>query len=276
MLALEAKAVAALAELPPVEEREHLRAHLAELVRAQALYGRAPLAALPRVEGDVKVIASISRADRIDDAAIDAFVRALDGARKSVVLTSPYFVITPRLLHALEQAARRHVDITLLTNSPISSDNAASQALFLDTWPEIEARVPTLRIFAKATPHLLHRKSAAFDDALAFAGTFNIDPFSMHINSEMVVAVWSQDLNRAVRAEADRLLATGDFVEYRIVRDDHGKPRRYSSRHPRSGQPVVAYGPRDHVPHGQIDGLVALRELMLSTRGAWDFQVFTP
>lgn len=275
MLALEAKAVGALPTLPAGGEREHLRVHLAELVRARALHGQAPLAPLARHEGELKVVASASRADKLDDAAVDAFVRALGGARKDVVMTSPYFVITPRILRALEQASRRGVSITLLTNSPLSSDNPVSQALFLDSWPEIEARVPTLRIFAKKTPHLLHRKSAVFDDGLTFAGTFNIDPFSMHINSEMVVAIWSEELNRQMRGEMDALLESGEFVEYRIVRDAKGKARRYPSRHPRAGQPVVEFGPRDHVPHQTINGLIGMRELLYTFRGAWDFEVFT-
>lgn len=274
MLALEAKALAVLPGVPVAAEREHLRLHLAELVRAQAVWGKAPLRPVPRHEGELKVVASSSRADKLDDAAMDAFARALGGARRNVTLTSPYFVITPRLLRALEQASRRGVAITLLTNSPVSSDNPVSQALFLDTWPEIEARVPTLRIFAKKTPHLLHRKTAVFDDGLTFAGTFNVDPFSMHINSEMVVAVWSEAFNQQMRTEMDRLLESGEFVEYRIVRDDKGKPRRYASRHPRAGKPVVAYGPRDHVPQQDIRGLVVLRELLLASRGAWDFEVF--
>lgn len=271
--ALEAAALAALAAPPEPAELEQVRLHLGDLVRAQAIWGKAPLAAQPRDEGEVKVVASASRADEVDDAAVDAFVRALAGARRDVVLVSPYFVITPRLQRALQQAARRGVTITLLTNSPLSSDNPVAEALMLDTWPIVEARVPTLRIFAKRTRHLLHRKLAMFDDALSFTGTFNLDPFSMHMNSEMIVAVWSEALNRRLRDEVDRLLQGAEFVEYRIVRDAKGKARRYPARHPRAGQPVVAYGPRDHVPPKDIAALESLRELMLSIRAAWDFQV---
>ncbi len=271
--ALQATALAALDAPPVPAELEHVRLHLAELVRAQGIWGTRPLGAQPRDVGEVKVVASASRADELDDAAVDAFVRALAGARKDVVLVSPYFVITPRLQRALEQAARRGVAITLVTNSPLSSDNPVAEALMLDTWPLIEARVPTLRIFAKRTRHLLHRKLAMFDDELSFAGTFNLDPFSMHMNSEMIVAVWSKTLNRRMRDEVDRLLAGAEFVEYRIVKDAKGKARRYPARHARAGQPVVAYGPRDHVPPRDIVGLENLRELMLSIRAAWDFQV---
>ena len=272
---LEAKALAALPAPPVPAEREQVVGHLKELVRAQAAWGKAPLSPQPRHEVEVKVVASASRADELDDAGVDAFVRALGGARASVVLVSPYFVITPRLLRALELAARRGVAITLLTNSPISSDNPPAEALFFDTWPEIEARVPTLRIFAKRTRHLLHRKLAVFDDGLSFAGTFNLDPFSMHMNSETIVAVWSEPFNRQLRAEADRLLAGDEFVEYRIVRDAKGNVRRYPPRHPKAGHPVVAYGPRDHVPPKDIEGLEALREVLLSVRRAWDFQLVT-
>ncbi len=271
--ALESAALAALATPVEPTELEHVRLHLAELARAQAIWRTAPLVPQPRDVGEVKVVASASRADELDDAAVDAFVRALAGARHDVVLVSPYFVVTPRLLRALEQAARRGVTITLVTNSPLSSDNPVAEALMLDTWPVIEARVPTLRIFAKRTRHLLHRKLAMFDDALCFTGTFNLDPFSMHMNSEMIVAVWSEALNRRLRDEVDRLLDGNEFVEYRIVKDAKGKARRYPARHPRAGQPVVAYGPRDHVPPKDIAALERLRELMLSIRSAWDFQV---
>ncbi|MBI1947713.1 MAG: phosphatidylserine/phosphatidylglycerophosphate/cardiolipin synthase family protein [Deltaproteobacteria bacterium] len=275
LAALGAKALAALASSPLPAEREHVRDHLRELVRAQGVWGKAPLAPQTRHQAEVKVVASASRADELDDAATDAFVRALGGAREHAVLVSPYFVITPRLLRAFEQASRRGVAITLLTNSPVSSDNPPAEALFFDTWPEIEARVPTLRIFAKRTRHLLHRKLATFDDGLSFAGTFNLDPFSMHMNSETIVAVWSPAFNRQLRDEVDRLLAGGEFVEYRIVRDARGKARRYPARHPKAGRPVVAYGPRDHVAPKDIEALEAMRELMLSIRGAWDFQVVT-
>lgn len=82
--------------------------------------------------------------------------------------------------------AKRSVQITMLTNSPLSTDNALSQTFFLEQWPELMARVPTLRLFVAGDRHTLHSKLAVIDGQLALIGTYNLDPLSIAINSELV------------------------------------------------------------------------------------------
>ena len=65
----------------------------------------------------------------------------------------------------LAEAAGRGVRITILTNSPLSSDNAMSQAVFLEQWPELLARLPGARLFVTGDRHNLHGKLAVFDGA---------------------------------------------------------------------------------------------------------------
>lgn len=262
---LEAASVAAV---PRASEsaRAALRPLLQELVRVRSIHG-ALRAGEPRSQvAEAHVIASRGRADEHDDAANDAIVRSIATARHRVWIQSPYFMMTPRLLGALERAAARGVEIIAVTNGPSSSDNDPSQALFIDTWPELEARVPTLRVFAGAGP-MLHTKRVLIDDALTLIGSHNLDPLSAQLNSEVVVAVWSRAINHAAQVEIGELLDSGRVYEYRIRRGADGRAQRDAD-----GSVIVTFGPRHHLSPRRLEELRALKRFLLSVRGIWDLE----
>ncbi len=232
-----------------------------------------PTLELPRFDVEATVVAGAARAERLDDRVNSALLLAISGAERSIVLESPYFILTPRLLHALAGASGRGVAITLLTNSPLSSDNDLSQALFIDSWPEIVARVPTLRVFVTATPAMQHAKRALFDDVLTFIGSTNIDPFSLHLNSELQVAVWSADFAAQTRADFDSRLYDGSMVEYRVARDTGGTVLRQPAGDADAGAVVIDFGPSDHVAPSDLARLRLLKLLLIGQRRLWDFEV---
>jgi putative cardiolipin synthase len=273
VLALEAAGLERLRALPSREVRDDVRRYLRALASHTSLHGASPLNVHRRYEAEVRVVSAASRAVRLDDSATDALVRAIGGARERIMFQSPYFILTPRVLRALERASRRGVEIVVITNSPISSDNLPSQALFIDTWPELMARIPTLRVFVSATRQMLHAKRATFDDELTLIGTYNIDPLSAHVNSEMMLSVWSREFNAQNRAGLDTMRRSNAMIEYKIARDGRRRAMRYPGGDPREGQVIVAYGPRDHVPAEQIDELVTLKHLLVGLRAIWDFEV---
>ncbi len=178
----------------------------------------------------------------------------MKAARKRILFQSPYLVLSDEAGELLADAARRGVEITVLTNSPVSSDNALSQAFFLEQWPELLARVPNLRLFVGGREQTLHDKVAVFDDTVALIGTYNLDPTSMALNSEVVAAIWSRDFARAVAAEPKRMIAAGAPVvyEYRIERDPEGNPVQDED-----GRVKIAFGPHDHSSPNEWSALVA-------------------
>ena len=109
-------------------------------------------------------------------------------------------------------------------------------------------------------------------DELTFIGSNNLDPFSLHLNSETVVAVWS----RAVAGQTQATLAARrdhDMVEYRVARDIRGDVLRKLAATPGAGGVVVAWGPVDHVPGDQLPQLRALQWLLIAQRRLWDSDV---
>jgi cardiolipin synthase C len=213
------------------------------------------LAKLPRLRGaltgkpassnvaEVRMLDSRPRLLKSGDPISVSLLRLARSAKRDIVLQTPYLVLPREIISVFEEAAARGVRITVLTNSPLSSDNAQSQAFFLEQWPELLARVPTLQLFVFGDRHNLHSKVGTIDGRLVLIGTYNIDPFSMAVNGEVVAAVWSEPLARQVRAETQRFISGGPPVvyEYRIARDGQGRPERDGD-----GKVVVAFGPDDH------------------------------
>ena len=222
---------------------------LAKLPRLRGALRRKPAGS---IAGEVRLLDSRPRLLESGDPISVSLLRLVHSANRDIVLQTPYLVLPREIVPVFENAAARVVRMTVLTNSPLSSDNPPSQAFFLEQWPELLARVPTLRLFVFGDRHNLHSKAGTIDGHLVLTGTYNIDPFSMAVNGEVVAAVWSEPLARQLRAKTQRLIAGGPPVvyEYRIARDEQGRPQRDGD-----GKVIVAFGPRDHSTPEQWKGV---------------------
>jgi len=262
---LEAAALKHFPSLPPQSYREALRHYLRQIASARSIRGALAEAEIDLVPTLGRVVPSWGRAEKIDDTANDAIVLAISHARDRVLIQSPYFIMTPRYLAALTRASARGVKIVVVTNGPSSTDNDISQALFIDSWPELCARMPTLRVFASAK-QMLHTKRVVVDDTLTLLGSHNLDPMSSHVNSEVVLAVWSRTINEMSAERIVKLIGSDSVREYRILRKDGGIAARDDQ-----GRVLVAFGPAHHVEKGRVESLRSLKEFLFTIRGIWDF-----
>ncbi len=109
------------------------------------------------------------------------------GAQKKIVFTTPYFVPSDDLCHAICTAAQRGVEVILIIPKKCDSKmtNWASRAFYTEL---LEAGV-TIEQFDGG---LLHTKSILIDDQLSLVGTVNLDIRSLWLNFEVTVAIDSQ------------------------------------------------------------------------------------
>lgn len=120
--------------------------------------------------------------DQADDTVHSLLVAAAYRAQKRIALATPYFVPDTSLLIALCLAARRGVQVDLLL--PARSNHRLSDF----------ARGRALRSLAQAggriwlAPGMMHAKLAVIDNALALAGSANLDSRSLFLNYEMMLA----------------------------------------------------------------------------------------
>lgn len=146
-----------------------------------------------------------------------ALAKLVSGAQESIVIQSPYLVMSGKAKALFRDAVARGVKVRILTNSLASTDNMQAFAGYRNQRKQLlkmgldireykpdPANRATLMARANppATPPLfaLHAKSMVVDGTTAYIGTFNFDPRSENLNTEVGVIVHHAGL-------AQRLLA---------------------------------------------------------------------
>jgi cardiolipin synthase len=119
---------------------------------------------------------------------------AIYGARREVVLTTPYFVPSESLLYALLSAAARGVEVTLIVPAKIDSRlvHFASRAFQTD----LLAAGVRVALFQGG---LLHTKSITVDGQFCLFGSLNLDPRSFRLDFEITLAVYDAEFTADLR-----------------------------------------------------------------------------
>lgn len=140
--------------------------------------------------------------DQAEDTVHGLLLTALFRARRRVLAVTPYFVPDDSLLTALCLTAQRGVQVELVL--PARSNHRLADI----------ARARALREFAAAggcirfTPGMVHAKAVVVDDTLALCGSLNLDPRSLFLNFEMMVAFYAAEDIAAVTQWVDDRFAS--------------------------------------------------------------------
>jgi cardiolipin synthase C len=145
-------------------------------------------------------------------------------ARDSIILESPYLLVSNHLDEALAQAQARGVHVVILTNSLASTDQVLVYAGYSNQKKKLLAR--GIEIWEFAGPKHLHAKSALIDGCVSIIGSYNFDPRSEHLNTETAVVSCDPGV-------ADQLIASmaENFGNSWQIGPD-GKPINSKVRHP--------------------------------------------
>ncbi len=132
---------------------------------------------------------------------------AIGSAETSVHLTNAYFAPDPQLLAALEAAAQRGVDVTLIL--PSQTDSAlifhAGRSYYTQL---LRAGV---KIFERRGV-ILHSKTALIDGVWATVGSTNLDWRSFLHNHELNAVVLGAEFGAQVQAMFDKDLAASEAI----------------------------------------------------------------
>lgn len=158
----------------------------------------------------------------------DQLLNAVKNAKESVLIQSPYLIMPDGGIELFKELVDSGVRIRISTNSLASTDNIqafsgyqgqrkellrAGVELFefmaepnireqlIDRYPRIADNDP---VFA------IHAKSMVIDNKIVFVGTFNLDPRSANLNTEVGVLVESRELARQVTESIERDMTPGN------------------------------------------------------------------
>ena len=149
-------------------------------------------------------------------------VSAIESAKHSILIQSPYLILPKEGIELFTELRNRGVRIRISTNSLASTDNLAAfsgyhkqrnklidagielyefkphpqiQTELVERYPQLAQKNP---VFA------LHAKSMVIDNTIVFVGTFNLDPRSVNLNTEVGVLIDSPQLGQQLMQSIER------------------------------------------------------------------------
>ncbi|WP_046869632.1 cardiolipin synthase [Microvirga massiliensis] len=142
------------------------------------------------------------------EAGVERVVEALiHGARDRVVITTPYFIPSEALLHALETAVLRGVEVHVVLSKPVDQRlvNLAQRSYYA----ELLGAGIKIHLYRDK---LLHAKHLSIDQDLALIGSSNIDMRSFTLNSEASLVLFDRDLTAQLRMEQARYFEESELL----------------------------------------------------------------
>ena len=152
----------------------------------------------------------------------EQLIKAVQNAKRSILIQSPYLIMPKGGVELFAALVDRGVRIRISTNSLASTDNLAAfsgyhrqRARLLNAGVELYEFKPhpgIQRDLIERFPALaennpvfaIHAKSMVIDDETIFIGTFNLDPRSANLNTEVGVLIESSELARQLTDNIER------------------------------------------------------------------------
>ena len=176
-----------------------------------------------------------ARTDELADAAASIrtpLVESLQSAREALLIVSPYFVPTDKTIKGIRELIDRGIEITVVTNSLASTNHVMvhsgygpSRKPLLKMGVEIWEVKPdsfisgTDEAGVDDTIAALHTKGFVVDRKELFVGSFNWDPRSAYINTELGIIIESPEI---AGAAVDRTRAHLPEAAYRVILTEQG------------------------------------------------------
>ncbi len=200
-----------------------------EAVKNQLYWGKARLLidAVPPIKGQPEHRLGFDQTGK-------TLLKIMNRSQSEVYIQSAYLILLDGGFDALRAANQRGVKVVLSTNS-MASDNHLSAfvgyrkqrkemikagAELFEMRPDDhseEALFSPALLKKYDTKFGLHAKTMVFDGRYTFVGSFNVDPRSVNLNTEMGLLVDSQELAEAVAASIKNDIAPGNSWQLELT-----------------------------------------------------------
>lgn len=115
-------------------------------------------------------------------------------AKSSLVIETPYLVPTDTFYKVIQEALNKGIYVRVLTNSLGSTDGIEVAAAYSNHKKRLVGM--GIDLWEYQGPNYLHAKSAVIDNRVALIGSYNLDPRSAYLNTE--VGVWIDDPKKGI------------------------------------------------------------------------------
>lgn len=143
-------------------------------------------------------------------------------ANESVVLQSPYIILDHNLKEFLNDLGEKQIDAAILTNSIASSPNPIACTAYFGGRKTILNT--GIHLWEYQGENSIHAKTYLIDDRMAIVGSFNMDPRSAYLDTEMMLAIDSVEFTRHLKQVQNQYLqqsleigSNGKYIEKELL-----------------------------------------------------------
>lgn len=126
-------------------------------------------------------------------------------------LQAPYLVPTKELYSSFESSLSSGNEIMIHTNSLFSTDSLWAQAGYEKH--KIKMLNMGISLYEQSDLKLLHSKSMAIGSKYSYIGTYNLDPRSQNLNSEIGVLVDDESFNQELNQSIDKQMYSTHLID---------------------------------------------------------------
>src|SRR6476620_6894050 len=178
----------------------------------------------------------VEQPSRVDSNADNVIALALRQRASEVehelLIESPYFVLGDATIERVRQLTARGVKVRVLTNSAASHDVLPALAGYVNTRRKLlKAGIELYELRPDTNMHrdwsvlaskaALHAKSLVFDRKSVFIGSFNLDPRSTALNTEIGVMIDSPEIAGQVGELMDEGVSPGSAFHVTLDKNDN-------------------------------------------------------
>lgn len=134
-------------------------------------------------------------------ASLEYLMKMVSAANDEVIIISPYFVPEKQGVEFFAGLRNKGVRVVIITNSLASTNHKSVHAVYrrhrkplLEQGVELYELRPRYESMSTDTSLTLHSKVLTVDRKRTFVGSFNLDPRSLYLNTELGLAVDSEAL----------------------------------------------------------------------------------
>ena len=144
----------------------------------------------------------------------NVYMNIINSAQKYVYIFTPYLIIDHEMLVSLQNAAKRGVDVRIVT--PGIPDK---KFVYLLTQADYGVLIESGVKIYQYTPGFIHAKSFVCDDKIATVGSINLDYRSMYLHFECGVFIYRNPVVRDIEKDFQETLAKCQKVTMTEVRN---------------------------------------------------------
>ena len=163
-----------------------------------------------------------------------ALSQRVSEVEREILIESPYFILDDRAIERVGQLTARGIKVRAMTNSAATNDVMAAQAGYANTRVKLlkagmelyelrpdtnmDRRWSVLSLKSRAA---MHNKFIVFDRKSVWIGSFNLDPRSSTLNTEIGVMIDSPEIASQAAKIMDEGVSPGSA--YHVTRDNNDR-----------------------------------------------------